>query len=115
MPTLLNVLGWAHWGGLALLLVGYALSVSPRVISPVMVWGARLQFLIGLALVGVTEMLGGTLNHMFVGIKLLLALAVVALCEIASSKARKGQNNPMLMHIAVVLVIVAGLYGVFGR
>lgn len=114
MTTALAVLGWAHWGGLALILIGYIMSLAQGVIHPVMVWGARLQLLIGLAMVGVLEMSGANLNHMWVGIKLVVALAVVALCEISASRAKKGRNLPVLMHVAAALAVVNALYALFG-
>ncbi|WP_040157426.1 hypothetical protein [Mobilicoccus massiliensis] len=117
MVSAIGILGWAHWGGLALIVIGYVMSLAQGVIHPVMVWGARLQLLIGLAMVAVMEMGGGALPasyHMFVGIKLVVALAVVAFCEIARSKAKKGSNRPVLMHLAAVLALVNALYGYFG-
>ena len=115
MATALQVLGWAHWGGLALIVIGYVMSLAQGVIHPVMVWGARLQLLIGLAMVGVLEMMGGSLDHMWVGIKLVVALAVVALCEIANARAKKGTNQPMLMHAGAALAVVNALYALFAR
>lgn len=115
MATAFTVLAWAHWGGLALIVVGYIMSLAAGVINPIMVWGARLQFLLGLALVAVGEMAGWSMNHMWVGVKLIIALAIVALCEIASSKAKKGANTPILVHIAAALVLVNTLYALFGR
>ncbi len=108
MALTFTVLGLAHWAGLACIVLGYVLSLSRGVIGDVMVWGARLQLLIGLALVGVAEMggSGDPLNHAKVGAKLVVALAVVALCEIARGKAARGQNSPMLMHVAAGLTLV---------
>lgn len=111
MVTVFQALYWAHWGGLALIVVGYLMSFSTGVISPIMVWGARLQFLLGLGLVAVWEIGDlGSLNHMWVGIKLIVALAIVALCEIGSSRAAKGRNNPLFMHLAAALVLVNTIY-----
>ena len=72
-----------------------------------MVWAARVQLLLGVALVGLIE--GGTdeqLNHTKIAVKLLVALAVVACVEIANSKARKGEPRPMLVDIAGALTVV---------
>lgn len=115
MTTAYTALTFLHWGGLALLVVGYFLSFTRAVISPVMVWGARLQLLIGLAIVAVVEM-GALmdLNNAWVAIKLLLAVLIVGLCEVAQSKADKGQNAPLFLHLAaavtVVTVLVATLW-----
>ena len=81
MAATFTVLGLAHWAGLACIVLGYVLSLSRGVIGDVMVWGARLQLLIGLALVGVAEMggSGDPLNHAKVGAKLVILLVIVAL------------------------------------
>lgn len=108
MAVTYTVLVLAHWAGLACIVFGYVLSMSSGVISNVMVWGARIQLLIGLALVGVAEMGAATqgLNHSKVGTKLVVAFAVVALCEMARSRAVRGENKPALMHIAAALTVV---------
>ncbi|WP_168583330.1 hypothetical protein [Gephyromycinifex aptenodytis] len=107
MTTAYTALTLLHWVGLALLVIGYLLSFNHGVIHPVMVWGARLQLLLGLAIVAVVEM-GSlmTLNHAWVAVKLLLAVGVVGLCEVAQSKAAKGQNKPLFMHLAAALTLV---------
>ena len=115
MTTVLAVLGTAHWGGLAVIVIGYIMSLAQGVIHPVMVWGARLQLLLGLAIVAVAEMSGGTLDHAWVGVKLVVALAVVAVCEIASARAKKGRNVPALMHVAAALTLVNTLYALFAH
>ena len=111
--TAFTVLGWAHWGGLALILIGYLMSLAQRVIHPVMVWGARLQLLLGLAMIPVLDWSGGGLNPVWVGVKLVVGLAVVALCEISASRARKGRNLPALTHAAAALTVVNTLYALF--
>lgn len=107
MTTAYTALTLLHWGGLALLVIGYFLSFNRGVISPVMVWGARLQLLIGLAIVAVVEM-GALmdLNHAWVAVKLLLAIAIVGLCEVAQSKAAKGENTPLFVHLAAAVTVV---------
>ncbi len=94
-------LTWAHWGGLALLVVGYILSVSRGTISEVMVWGARLQLLLGLLLVAAGE-IGQVrvFDHMMIGVKLVIALLVVVFAEISRAKAAKGQGNQLFTHAA---------------
>lgn len=111
MATAFTVLGLLHWAGLLLIVVGWAMSFGAGRIHPLMVWGARLQLLIGLGLVGVIEMSGGTPNHMMVGVKLVVALAVVACSEIAHSKAKKGQPKLTLAHVAFALTVVNTIVG----
>ena len=77
---------------------GHALSA--------MVWGARAQLLIGLLLVGLNEMNDEALNHMKVGVKLLVMLGVLAAAEIANAKAKKGDARPALVDAAAGLTVL---------
>lgn len=89
MDTAFELLGYAHWVVFAGIIVGYFLSLPRLKISPVMVWSARVQLLLGLTMISVAE--GGSLlklNHAWVGAKLVVALAVVACCEIAAARDR---------------------------
>lgn len=107
METLFPVLTISHWLGVALIVIGWGLSFSRNSIHPVMVWGARLQLLIGLGIVTVVEMADVyEINHMFVGIKLLIALAVVALCEISFKKTKRDEHGLTLVHVAGALAIL---------
>ncbi len=108
MAATYSALALAHWVGLGCIVFGYVLSINKDVISNVMVWGARIQLLIGLALVGVAEMGGSAaaLNHAKIGTKLVVAFAVVAMCEIARSRAIRGENKPVFMHIAAGLTVL---------
>lgn len=108
MVATFTILVLAHWVGVALLIFGYVLSVNQGAISNIMVWGARVQLLLGLALVGAAEMGGKVegLNHLWIASKLVIALVVVGLCEVARTKATRGANNPKLMHVAAGLVLV---------
>lgn len=114
MGAVYIVLVICHWATLAALVAGYTLSISRGVISEVMVWAARIQLLIGLALVGVGEMGDETFNHAKIGAKLVIALFVVVMCEISRSRALKGRGNPTLTHVAaggvIANVIVALLW-----
>ncbi len=114
MDSVYMVLGLLHWAGFASILLGYFLSLQRLVISPVMVWGARVQLLLGLAMVALAE-IGevAKFGHMWVGLKLLIALAVVACCEIAASRARKGTNKPLFLHAGFVLACVNFLVATF--
>lgn len=107
MTTVFAGLGILHWIGFIAIVVGYVLGLQRQVIHPLMVWAARVQLLLGLAMVAAFEIGDlGMLNHTFIGIKLVIALAVVALCEIASSRAKRGANLPILMQGAFVLAAV---------
>ncbi|GAB97357.1 hypothetical protein BJY21_002990 [Kineosphaera limosa] len=109
MAVLYTILVIAHWGGVAALIAGYTLSVGSGVINPVMVWGARIQLLVGLALVGVGEMTDHDFNHAKIGVKLVLALAVVVLAEISRARAKRGAGQPVLTHAAAGAAVVNAL------
>lgn len=106
MQTLYPVLTTAHWVGLALIVIGWGLSFGRNAVHPVMVWGARLQLLLGLGIVGALEASGADVDHMFVGIKLVIALAVVALCEISFKKSKRGEHGLTLVHVAGALTVL---------
>ncbi|QQS01372.1 MAG: hypothetical protein IPK37_02560 [Austwickia sp.] len=107
MVQAFQILGIVHIGVAALIVAGYVLTLSSSRMHPLMTWSARAQLLLGLILVGLAE--GGhvmTLNHLWVGLKLLVALGVVACCEIASSRDRKGTPAPMFAHVALTLTLI---------
>ncbi|PQP17321.1 hypothetical protein [Rhodococcus opacus] len=115
MTVVYNLFLVCHLLGMAALVGGYfAVLGAPR-ISEVMVWGARLQFVTGLILVGLGEaVLDKDYNHVKIGVKLVLSLVVVALAEIVRGKQKKGQENPNLVHVTgglgIVTVLVAALW-----
>ncbi len=71
-----------------------------------LVWGARAQLLLGLILVGLLEMNSEDLNYAKVGVKLVVALAVVACAEIANAKSGRGESAPNLLNAAAALTVV---------
>jgi hypothetical protein len=104
-----------HFLGLAALIGGWiATRAGSTALSPV-VWGARVQLLTGILLVGIAEMTGDAeLNHVKIGVKLVVAIAVVAAAEIANARAKRGEAKPQLVDAAgalgVLNVLVAVLW-----
>lgn len=98
MTTLRIVLLILHFIGLAAIL-GPALdqlTAQVKRITPVMVWGARLQLLIGLGLVALAEIRAGEsddfeVDHVKIAVKLVIALAIVGLAE-----ATRKRENPVV-------------------
>lgn len=95
MSLLQDVLLFFHLIFLAALLGGYFVSLTAKGLSnPVMLWGGRLQLVVGLALYGVligrSADLGFEVNHMIYGMKIVIALVLVALIEIASAGQRRA-------------------------
>jgi hypothetical protein len=115
MDLLYSLIVVAHFLGLAALIGGWiATRVGSTALSPV-VWGARVQLLTGILLVGVAEMGGDAqLNHVKIAVKLIVSVAVVAAAEIASARARRGAAKPQLVDAAgalgVLNVLVAVLW-----
>lgn len=95
MSLLQDVLLFFHLIFLAALLGGYFVSLTAKGLSnPVMLWGGRLQLLVGLALYGVliarSADLGFEVNHMIYRMKIVIALVLVALIEVASAGQRRA-------------------------
>lgn len=115
MDFVYKLLVVSHFLGLAALIGGWiATKFGSTVLSPI-VWGARVQLLTGILIVGVAEMARDVeLNHTKIGVKLLVALVVVAAAEIAAARARKGTPKPTLVDaaggLAVLNVLVAVLW-----
>lgn len=113
MSTLNDVLLLVHLLGMAAIIGGFlAVAKAPRAI-PAMVWGARLQLLSGLAMVGVAESQDWSLDHAWVAVKLVVALIATALLEIASSKEKKGESAAPLVQAAAALAVVNVIVAVF--
>lgn len=101
MEALYTVLTVLHWAGLAAIILGYLMNMAAKAPGPIMVWGARIQLLLGLALVGLGEAsLDKEYDHAKIGVKLVVALVVVACCEISAARARKGGDGSTLKHVA---------------
>jgi hypothetical protein len=111
MEFLTDLVVVLHLLGLAAV-VGSAVFVARGVPTPALVWGARAQIVTGLILVGLAEAGDDPVNHTKVGVKLLVALAVVACAEIAAGRERRGQGRPELVHAAGGLAVLNTLVAV---
>ena len=78
-----------------------------------MVWGARLQLLSGLAMVGVAESQHWSLDHTWVAVKLVIALIVAGLLEVSSSKEKKGDSAAPLVQAAAALAVINVIVAIF--
>ncbi|MFD0366255.1 hypothetical protein ACFQZZ_32880 [Nocardia sp. GCM10030253] len=94
---------------------GYAAG-QPGV-SAVMVWGARLQIITGLVLVGMAESIDSLdkdLNMVKIGTKLVIAVLVAVFAEMGHGDAKRGKHVPWMTHaaggLAIVNVFVATLW-----
>jgi hypothetical protein len=103
MDVVKDLFVFLHILGVAAI-VGSALFVARGKVTPALLWGARLQILVGLALVGLDEAGDDPVNHAKIGVKLVVALACVACVEIAAARERRDAPRPQL-------VLAAGLLG----
>ncbi|HYO86572.1 MAG TPA: hypothetical protein VES01_08985 [Dermatophilaceae bacterium] len=115
MTGVTGVLGILHWVGVAAILIGYALSVRRGAAGPVLVWAARAQLVLGMLLFAVVSGAGTERSNLgWLGLKFVISLTVVGLCEVGSARARQGDSQPALVHAAAGLtltnVIIASLW-----
>ncbi len=93
---------------LAAVMVGSALVTryGGRELYAPLVWSARIQLLLGLVLVALNMAADESLNHPKIGVKLLVALGVVAAAEIANARHRRGEPKLQLVDLAGALTIL---------
>jgi hypothetical protein len=116
MSGLYDVLVILHLVLAAMILVGYAMQLRAPAAGPIMTWGARLQLLVGLAIVGLGEAsLDMEYNHAKVAVKLVVAVAIVALVEISRARAKRDEAQPVLVHGAAGLTVVNVLVASFWK
>lgn len=111
MDALHTALLILHFLGLAAIFGG-ALEqwrTGAKLTSPVTLWGARAQILTGLALAGLifTGDEADHANHMKIGIKLLVALAIAAVAEMNLKKPTIPNSARVIVGLAAVNVVVA--------
>lgn len=109
MDFVYDVVVVLHLLGMAALVGGYLVAARGTTRpNEVMLWGARLQILTGVVIVGLGEGAGvwgdEPPTYLKIGIKLVVAFVVVALTEIAAGK-RRASNATTLTHVAGVLAI----------
>jgi hypothetical protein len=98
---LLHLLGWAAlFGGLVV-----QAKDSPKRVNPAMRDGAGTAFLTGLLLVGVLEAGDGAVDHVKIGVKFAIGLAIVVL---VMANARKPAIPPGLW-VGLLLLTVANV------
>ncbi|MGW0177575.1 hypothetical protein ACWDUM_27440 [Rhodococcus sp. NPDC003322] len=94
MTAAIDIFLILHFIGLAAIIGSYMTVLkSPRVI-PGMLHGAILQVVSGLALVGLNEANDADLNHMKVGIKLVIAIVILVAAVLGLRKAKEEAASP---------------------
>ena len=106
MDVLVNVFVVLHLLGMAAI-IGSAVFVARGAVTPALLWGARAQLVTGILLVGLLQANDDEVNNAKLGVKLLVAIAVVGCAEVAAAKERKGQGpRPQLVNAAGALALV---------
>ncbi|MGV5049109.1 hypothetical protein [Rhodococcus pyridinivorans] len=101
-----------HFIGLAGIIGSWlAVIKEPRVVAG-MLHGAILQVVTGLALVGLNEANDADLNHMKIGIKLVVAIAILVVAVVGMKKEKQAPGTTAtLAHVAgglgILNVIIA--------
>ncbi|MCT1766491.1 hypothetical protein M3B92_10240 [Brevibacterium casei] len=89
MEILREVLLTLHLIGMAIIVGGYFTVIrSPRVL-PGMLHASYLQLVTGLLLVGLAEMGGGQVDHMKIGIKLVVAILVTVFAFLGNRQEKR--------------------------
>ncbi len=104
-----------HLLSMAAIVGGWFASFKAPSVSKVQLIGSIGSLVTGLLLVGLAEMGDGSLNHIKIGVKLVLALAVMVAAIIGARKAGKGEEvSTGLAHAvggtALINVLVATLW-----
>ncbi|WP_228000586.1 hypothetical protein [Nocardia australiensis] len=115
MDFVYNIVVVTHLLGMAAVVGGYA--AGHPLVSGLMVWGARVQIISGVVLVGMAESidsLGKDPNMMKIGTKLVIAVLVAAFAEMGHADAKRGKNIAWMTHaaggLAIANVLVAALW-----
>ncbi|WP_068159396.1 hypothetical protein [Rhodococcus phenolicus] len=115
MDVAINIFLILHFIGLAGIIGSWlAVVKDPRVVTG-MLHGAILQLVSGLALVGLNEADGADLNHMKIGIKLVVAVAILVLAIVGLKKEKQNPGSTgALAHtiggLGILNVVIAVLW-----
>lgn len=113
MSTLQDILLFLHLLGMAAIVGGFAATLREKGPNPAMVWGARFQLLTGFGLMGLAQSQHWHLNNAWLGVKMLVAIIVCGLLEVASGRRGQGKDSTPLVHAAGALAIVNVAVAVF--
>ncbi|GAA4348074.1 hypothetical protein [Angustibacter luteus] len=116
MSVVYNIVVVMHLLGMAAVVGGYLTVLrQPRVLG-IMRDGAGTALLAGIVLVGLAESdaVDKDLNHAKMGVKLVVALAVLALAIVGAKRDREGKDSAVLAHLvgglAILNVVVAAVW-----
>ena len=94
MDILQSFLVFLHILGAAIIVGLWFARIKNPTVMPGQFHGALLQLVTGLALVGVAEAGDGDVNHLKIGIKLLIALVIAVLAFVGQRRYKKDEKVP---------------------
>ncbi|MGP9503967.1 hypothetical protein ACT3TS_17355 [Specibacter sp. AOP5-B1-6] len=119
MTLVTSILVFLHVLGAAAIVGGWFATFKKPTILPIQLWGAIAQLVTGLALVGLAEANGSpsAAFHIKIGVKIIIAIAVLVPAIIGYRKAAKGEAvSTGLAHavggMALINIAVATLWTV---
>ena len=127
MEILREILLTLHLLGMAIIVGGYFTVIRSPKVMPGMLHGSYLQLVTGLLLVGLAEMGDGDVNHMKIGIKLVVAILVTVFAFIGNKKQKAfaaaapaeggaaATKNPSatMAHLVVAFAVINVIVAVF--
>lgn len=114
MDIVFNIVLILHFIGLAGIIGGWLATIKAPHVNKAILHGAILQVVTGLLLVGLREMDDVDVNHMKIGIKLVIALVILAVAILGVRKEARAQGTTAtLAHVAGALGIVNVAIAVF--
>ena len=114
MDIVFNIVLILHFIGLAGIIGGWLATIKAPEVNKAILHGAILQVVTGLLLVGLREMDDVDVNHMKIGIKLLIAIVILVVAVLGVRKEARAQGSTAtLAHVAGALGIVNVAIAVF--
>ena len=114
MDIVFNIVLILHFIGLAGIIGGWLANIKAPHVYKAILHGAILQVVTGLLLVGLREMDDVDVNHMKIGIKLVIALVILVVAILGVRKEARAQGTTAtLAHVAGALGIVNVAIAVF--
>lgn len=117
MKVVYDLVVITHLLGMAALVGGWLATLARPRVTALMLWGARLQLVTGLALVGLAEGVSSldiTPDHNKIGLKLLVALIVVGFAEVSHAREKRGEGEAWMVnavgYLAILNVIIAAAW-----
>lgn len=107
MDIAFNIVLILHFIGLAGIIGGWLATIKAPVMNKGILHGAIIQVVTGLLLVGIREMQDGDVNHMKIGIKLLVAIVILVIAVVGLRKeAAAAGSSRALANTAGILGVV---------